>query len=77
MLARDIVDMDQVSLTALGVTSLVEHLRSSDDNVIILTGEQAFMFSNILRVVLIFRLCTPQRDTSLLSRTQGRVFPTL
>ena len=38
VLARVIVDRDQVSLTAEGVTSLVELLQSKVDNVIILSG---------------------------------------
>lgn len=38
VLARVIVDRDQVSLTAEGVTSLVELLQSKIDNVVILSG---------------------------------------
>ena len=38
VLARVIVDHDQVSLTALGVTKVTEVLRSDDDNAVILAG---------------------------------------
>ena len=38
VLARVIVDVDQVTLTAEGVTQLVKVLRSDDDNAIILAG---------------------------------------
>ncbi|XP_064647682.1 ankyrin and armadillo repeat-containing protein-like isoform X2 [Lineus longissimus] len=38
VLARVIIDRDQVSLTALGVTTLVETLSSKDDNAVILAA---------------------------------------
>ena len=43
MLARVIVDVDQVALTAEGVTQLVKVLRSDDDNAVILAA--SFMSS--------------------------------
>ena len=49
VLARVIVDVDQVALTAEGVTQLVKVLRSDDDNAIILAG----MTSYILRILLL------------------------
>ena len=49
VLARVIVDVDQVTLTAEGVTQLVKVLRSDDDNAIILAG----MTSYILRILLL------------------------
>ena len=42
ILARVIVDVDQVTLTAEGVTRLVRILRSQDDNAVILAGALAF-----------------------------------
>ncbi len=38
ILARVIVDRDQVSLTADAITALVRILKSSDDNAVILAG---------------------------------------
>lgn len=42
VLARVIVDRDQVSLSAEGVTRLVMLLKSTDENTIILSGNMAF-----------------------------------
>ena len=39
VLARVIVDRDQVDLTAHGVKALVSVLRSDDDNAVILSGK--------------------------------------
>ena len=39
VLARVITDMDQVTITAKGVSTLINILNAKDDNIIILTGE--------------------------------------
>lgn len=46
VLARVIVDSDQVTLTATGITKLVKMLQSSDDNVVILAGNLHFLQKN-------------------------------
>ena len=42
ILARVIVDRDQVNLTAEGITKLVEILRSPDENAVILSGKMLY-----------------------------------
>ena len=48
VLARVIVDVNQVTLTAEGVTRLVRILRSQDDNAVILAGKLTIPLLSIL-----------------------------